>query len=60
MTVKEIREKAKEMGVKPGRLNKTQLIRAIQTQEGNYPCFQTALDTCDQEACCWREDCLTM
>lgn len=59
MTIKEIRERAKQKGIKPGKMKKIELIRTIQTEEGNYPCYNTATSFCDQTACCWREDCLT-
>lgn len=59
MKVDDIRTIAQNMGIKPGKLNKTQLVRAIQRQEGNHDCFATsAIGSCGQEACLWREDCL--
>jgi len=60
MLMTEIREIAKQRGVQPGRMNKTDLIRSIQTKEGNLPCFQAARDFCDQTDCLWRSDCLPM
>jgi hypothetical protein len=59
MNMKEVKEKARTLGLKPGRLRKADLIRAIQTAEGNPPCFQTAQDDCDQTGCCWRDECPT-
>jgi hypothetical protein len=35
-----------------------ELIRRIQRAEGNFDCFGTAIDYCDQSQCCFREDCL--
>jgi hypothetical protein len=58
MNIKEIKTKAKEFGIKIGKLRKGDLIRAIQSMEGNFPCFETARDYCSQKACCWREACL--
>lgn len=58
MNTAEIKDKAKDMGVQVGRLRKDDLIRAIQTKEGNFPCFETAKEYCNQKACCWREACL--
>ena len=58
MKMKEVREKAAELGIKPGKFKKVDLIRTIQGNEGNSPCFQTGLDSCDQFGCCWRSDCL--
>jgi hypothetical protein len=59
MTVKEIKVIAKNMGVQTGKMKKADLVRTIQTAEGNTSCFQTGqVDTCGQENCCWRSDCM--
>ena len=59
MTVKDVKTKAKEMGLQLGsKMKKTDMIRSIQVAEGNSPCFQTGLTSCDQKNCCWRSDCL--
>jgi hypothetical protein len=59
MALKELKEKAKNLGIKPKiGMKKVDLIRSIQTAEGNFSCFGTAKDYCDQMSCCWREDCL--
>jgi len=58
MNISEVRTKAKGMRVQVGKLSKSDLIRTIQTREGNFPCFETALDYCSQKACCWRDACL--
>jgi hypothetical protein len=55
----EIKKKAKEMGISSGKLKKDELILAIQKAEGNFPCFKTSADGCDQKTCLWREDCLS-
>jgi len=55
MKMWEIRQKAKEMGVQ-NKGKKQEVIRNIQTAEGNEPCFATKSD-CAQMDCCWREDC---
>ena len=34
------------------------LIRSIQRLEGNPDCFGTAVDSCEQILCAWREYCL--
>lgn len=60
MKLDEIRVIAQKRGIKAGKLNKTQLIRAIQRDEGNHECFATDVGgTCDQSACLWRGDCST-
>lgn len=59
MTLKEIKEMAKEKGIKVGNMKKANIIRAIQKSEGNFDCFGTATTgMCDQMNCMWREDCL--
>ena len=57
MQMKEIRSLAKKQHIHPGRMKKQDLVRAIQLEENNSPCFQTALEFCDQYDCCWRSDC---
>jgi hypothetical protein len=60
MKLEDVRTIAKSHGIKPGHLSKTELIKVIQTDEGNFDCFATAYNgVCDQEDCLWREDCLT-
>jgi hypothetical protein len=57
MNVTEIHAKARQMGVKNySRLNKADLIRAIQVAEGNSPCYQKIYD-CRVDDCLWRRDC---
>lgn len=58
MTLKEIREVAREKNVKIGKVKKETAIRVIQRAEGNFDCFGTAFGVCDQAYCLWREDCL--
>ncbi len=59
MKIEDIRKLARAIGIKPGKLNKAQLIHSIQRQEGNFDCFGSAVGgECDQHACGWREDCL--
>jgi hypothetical protein len=56
--LEQVRNIAKSHSIKPSHLSKTELIKAIQTDEGNFACFATAYDgECDQENCLWREDC---
>ena len=54
----EIRMIAKNMGIDPKKMNKTNLIKSIQIKEGNTPCFKTADIYCDQTDCLWNSDCL--
>lgn len=58
MKLDEIKELAKQHGIKPAKLRKAELIQQIQMKEGNAPCFDTGqADNCGQDNCCWREDC---
>jgi hypothetical protein len=58
MTINELKEIAKQHGIKAGKMKKTDLVRAIQEAEGNTQCFDTGASTvCGQDACLWREDC---
>jgi hypothetical protein len=57
MKVAEIRNMARYLGLKNyTRLNKGDLIRAVQVAEGNSPCYQQIYD-CRVEDCLWRPDC---
>lgn len=60
MTLKQIKDIAKEKGVKIGNMkNKKDIIRSIQRAEGNFDCFgNAAAGVCDQLNCLWRDDCL--
>lgn len=58
MKITDVRERAKEIGLRPGKMKKDELVREIQKAEGNFACFQTGiLEGCQQFDCCWREDC---
>ena len=58
MTMGEIKDKAKNLGITPGTMKKTELIRAIQSAEHNNACYGTTNGTCQWTECCWRTDCL--
>lgn len=58
MNMQEIRERAKDFGIKTSQKSKSNLIQAIQISEGNFNCFASALESeCDQIECVWRKDC---
>jgi hypothetical protein len=58
MKSQKVKEIAKKLGVKTEKLNNGELIRAIQSKEGNIPCFGIGKSTeCGQLECLWREDC---
>lgn len=59
MRLSEVEKKAKEVGIKDTwRYTRKELIRVIQKQEGNSPCFMASNNDCPQAVCCWREDCI--
>ena len=58
MKFPEVKEIAREMEIRLGKMNKTELIHAIQVQENNTPCFGKGGNNCDQEKCRWRKDCV--
>jgi len=58
MTITELRIIAKDLGIRTSSLRKPELIKAIQLAEGNFDCFGTTDDYCDQPNCLFRKDCL--
>lgn len=59
MKIQEVKKMAIDKGIKAGKMKKAELIRTIQTKEGNIPCYQTsAFDLCAQTGCCWRNECM--
>lgn len=61
MKMEEIRSIAKSHSINPAKLSKTELIKTIQANEGNFDCFATASSgECDQAGCLWRDDCLNI
>jgi len=57
MKLIDVKSKAKTMGIMNPSSDRTELVRQIQTAEGFSGCFKTK-KTCDQSACCWRDECL--
>ena len=58
MNVAQIRSIARNGGIRPLPKTKLALVRAIQSGEGNFPCYGTAREgVCDQVGCLWRTDC---
>ncbi|MDD5306706.1 MAG: SAP domain-containing protein [Deltaproteobacteria bacterium] len=57
MNWNDTKKKAIAIGVQPGKMKKAELIRAIQTAEGNTPCYGTNRGDCPYTDCCWFEDC---
>jgi hypothetical protein len=59
MTIAElIRQKAVSLGIKPGQMNKVELIHSIQRAEGNTACYGTSNGQCPYTSCCFMADCL--
>jgi hypothetical protein len=58
MKMNEVRAKAKALRIKIRGVKKSDSVKQIQKREGNFDCFGTAKDYCDQWNCCFREDCL--
>ena len=59
MKMAEVKTKAKDTGVKPGKKNKISLVREIQTMEGNSPCFCSEIaNICSISDCYWKQDCV--
>jgi len=58
MNMQEIRGLARQYGIKPSHMSKTNLARAIQQSEKNFECHATATDGyCGQGNCLWRAGC---
>jgi len=58
MNMKEVQHMARTNGVKLRGKTKAVLIREIQRAEGNFDCFGSAVNYCDQSMCCFYADCL--
>lgn len=58
MKLSEIKMKAKGLGLLPGKMSKVELIHAIQSAEGNTPCFGKSNGQCPYTNCCFMKDCL--
>lgn len=56
MKLDKIRTIAKLHRIKPGNFSKTELIKMIQTDEGNIDCYANDI-ACDRVDCLWRNDC---
>ena len=59
MKMVEVKAKAKLFGIKTSQKKKADIIRLIQRAEGNFDCFGTDKEYCDQRDCSFREDCLS-
>jgi hypothetical protein len=58
MKTDEIKKIARQHGIRTGKMKKGDIVRAIQTAEGNNDCFDTGqAENCGQNDCLWRDDC---
>jgi hypothetical protein len=58
MKLDEIKRIAQRHDIGTGKMNKTELIHAIQGAEGNNKCFNTGISsTCGGMSCLWKEEC---
>ena len=58
MKMQDIRSMSKKYGINSFGKTKADLIREIQRAEGNFDCFGTAQDYCDQLRCSFRSLCM--
>ena len=58
MTFAEIKQIAIEQGIRVVGVKKTDIVRTIQKQEGNTPCFASGkANECGQRNCLWSAAC---
>jgi len=57
MLLEDINRIAFLRGIDPTNKSKLELIREIQTKEGNSPCYATKLFSCKNIKCLWWNDC---
>jgi hypothetical protein len=58
MNINEIKSMAKKNGVKTGKMQKAEIIRAIQRAENNFDCYGTdRVQNCNEQKCLWLADC---
>jgi len=53
-----IKQKAKGLGIIPGKMKKAELIHAVQIAEGCTPCYGRSNGQCPHTDCCFMKDCL--
>ena len=59
MKMSEVRTLAKSLGINTFGKSKVDLIKEIQRKQGNFDCFASASDYCDQLECLFRTMCLS-
>lgn len=58
MTMPEIKDKARYLGIIPGKMKKVELIHSVQRAEGYDQCFGHSNGSCEHGTCCFMPDCL--
>jgi hypothetical protein len=58
MSMSKIIMKARNLGIDPTGMKKTDLIHSIQRAENYTACFGTAKGQCVHTSCCFMDDCL--
>lgn len=57
MNIKQVRELAKDKGVKTGRLSKVKMVQLIQQVEGDFNSFASAINGYfGQTSCIWQTE----
>ncbi|MDR3569014.1 MAG: hypothetical protein P4L43_13380 [Syntrophobacteraceae bacterium] len=59
MKMNDVRSMAKNLDIKTFGKSKAALIREVQRKQGNFDCFGSAGDFCDQNDCVFRSACLS-
>ncbi len=59
MKMSEVRVIAKNLGINSFGMSKAELIKEIQRKQGNFDCYGSAGDYCDQLECLFRSSCLS-
>ena len=58
MNIRKVKEIAQQRDIRVNSMKKGEIIRAIQSKEGNTACFDSwNAHECSQLDCLWRDDC---
>lgn len=60
MELEEIKRRASSLGIDPGGLSLTELVRYIQIKENNRPCFGRHLVNIGCDTCCFHRSCFNV
>jgi hypothetical protein len=59
MKMTDVRTMARDLGINSFGKSKAELIKEIQRKEGNFDCYGSAENYCDQAECLFRASCLS-